>query len=140
MLSVLQDAQHREAAAAAESPWQRVASVSWVQGDALELPFSDASFDAVTMGYGLRNVADIPRALGELRRVLVPGGRAAVLDFNNSSQPLIDGLQVRQPLCHQADPAPVCISPANVELRSPGCGGQLMRNRVAAHYSQGGDV
>jgi demethylmenaquinone methyltransferase/2-methoxy-6-polyprenyl-1,4-benzoquinol methylase len=65
-----------------------------VQGDALDLPFEAASFDAATMGYGLRNVADIPRALAELHRVLVPGAKCAVLDFNNSSQPLVDSLQV----------------------------------------------
>jgi demethylmenaquinone methyltransferase/2-methoxy-6-polyprenyl-1,4-benzoquinol methylase len=93
--SALQDASSREAAAAADAPWQRSAKVSWVQGDALELPFDAASFDAATMGYGLRNVADIPRALAELHRVLVPGAKCAVLDFNNSSQPLVDSLQVR---------------------------------------------
>lgn len=41
----------------------RNAHVYWVQGDALELPFADATFDAATMGYGLRNVASIPEAL-----------------------------------------------------------------------------
>jgi demethylphylloquinol methyltransferase len=45
----------------------------WVQGDALDLPFEAGEFDAATMGYGLRNVADIPRALRELHRVLRPG-------------------------------------------------------------------
>jgi demethylmenaquinone methyltransferase/2-methoxy-6-polyprenyl-1,4-benzoquinol methylase len=58
--------------------------MEWVQGDALRLPFADASFDAATMGYGLRNVADIPGALKELSRVLKPGASAAVLDFNNA--------------------------------------------------------
>jgi demethylmenaquinone methyltransferase/2-methoxy-6-polyprenyl-1,4-benzoquinol methylase len=52
-----------------------------VQGDALRLPFPDASFGALTIGYGLRNVADLPAALREMRRVLAPGGRAVVLDF-----------------------------------------------------------
>jgi demethylmenaquinone methyltransferase/2-methoxy-6-polyprenyl-1,4-benzoquinol methylase len=52
-----------------------------VQADALALPFAAASFDVVTISYGLRNIADIPRALGEMRRVLAPGGRAVVLDF-----------------------------------------------------------
>ncbi len=62
----------------------RRAPVSWVQGDACALPFADASFDAATCGYGLRNVVDIPGALAELRRVLRPGATAAVLDFNRS--------------------------------------------------------
>ncbi|KAF8055122.1 menG [Scenedesmus sp. PABB004] len=95
---MLQDAARREAAAAADAPWRRAAAVEWVQGDALELPFSGAAFDAATMGYGLRNVSDIPRALAELARVLAPGGRAAVLDFNRSTSPLVDGLQA----CAQA--------------------------------------
>eukprot|EP00878_Enallax_costatus_P026568 GHUV01028516.1.p1 GENE.GHUV01028516.1~~GHUV01028516.1.p1 ORF type:complete len:167 (+),score=57.35 GHUV01028516.1:954-1454(+) len=91
---MLQDAARREAAVAADNPWQRLAKVTWVPGDALELPFGDSVFDAATMGYGLRIVADIPKALSELRRVLVPGGTVSVLDFNNSSQPLVDTLQV----------------------------------------------
>ena len=53
----------------------------FVQADALALPFAAASFDVVTISYGLRNIADIPRALGEMRRVLAPGGRVVVLDF-----------------------------------------------------------
>lgn len=57
----LQDARQRESGAAADQPGLRRAAVDWVQGDALELPFPDASFDAATMGYGLRNVADIPQ-------------------------------------------------------------------------------
>ncbi len=53
----------------------------FVQADALSLPFPDASFDAITISYGLRNIADLPVALAEMRRVLAPGGRAVVLDF-----------------------------------------------------------
>jgi demethylmenaquinone methyltransferase / 2-methoxy-6-polyprenyl-1,4-benzoquinol methylase len=53
----------------------------FVQADALRLPFPDGAFDVVTVGYGLRNVADIPAALSEMRRVLAPEGRAVVLDF-----------------------------------------------------------
>lgn len=49
------------------------------QGNALELPFEDSTFDAATMGYGLRNVSDKQRALAELRRVLRPGCRVAIL-------------------------------------------------------------
>ncbi|MCC6803843.1 MAG: class I SAM-dependent methyltransferase [Anaerolineae bacterium] len=55
-------------------------SVQWNQSDALNLPFSDDVFDAVTSGYLMRNVIDIPRALGDQRRVLKPGGRIVVLD------------------------------------------------------------
>ena len=53
----------------------------FLQADALGLPFADGSFDVVTISYGLRNIADIGRALAEMRRVLAPGGRAVVLDF-----------------------------------------------------------
>lgn len=53
----------------------------FAQADALRLPFRSAAFDALTIGYGLRNVADLSRALSEMRRVLAPGGRLVVLDF-----------------------------------------------------------
>ena len=49
--------------------------------DALNLPFPDAGFDAVTVAFGLRNMADYPAALREMRRVLKPGGRLVILDF-----------------------------------------------------------
>jgi demethylphylloquinol methyltransferase len=58
------------------------APIHWVQGDALSLPFDDNQFDAVTMGYGLRNVTDIPRSLQELHRILKPHKTVAVLDFH----------------------------------------------------------
>lgn len=67
--------------------------IEWVLGDALSLPFTDAEFDAVTMGYGLRNVADVPQALQEIRRVLKPGAWAAVLDFNHSENSVADAVQ-----------------------------------------------
>ena len=56
-------------------------SIEWVEGDLLALPFSDGSFDAATVGFGVRNVEDLERALGELRRVLRPGGRVAILEI-----------------------------------------------------------
>jgi demethylmenaquinone methyltransferase/2-methoxy-6-polyprenyl-1,4-benzoquinol methylase len=55
--------------------------VDWVQGDALALPFEDASFDAATVGFGVRNVAELETALRELRRVLRPGGRLGILEI-----------------------------------------------------------
>jgi demethylmenaquinone methyltransferase / 2-methoxy-6-polyprenyl-1,4-benzoquinol methylase len=53
----------------------------WLQGDMLALPFADATFDAATVGFGVRNVADLELALRELRRVLRPGGRLAILEI-----------------------------------------------------------
>lgn len=65
----------------------------WIEGDALDLPFPDGDFDAITMGYGLRNVDDIPRALGEIRRVLKPGKKAAILDFHRATNPVVQQFQ-----------------------------------------------
>ncbi len=56
--------------------------IDWVQADAQCLPFPDASFDLVTIGFGLRNVTDKDRALAEMWRVLRPGGRLLVLEFS----------------------------------------------------------
>lgn len=57
-------------------------NVSFRQADALALPFPDASFDAVTISFGLRNLADRDRGLREMRRVLRPGGHLFVLEFS----------------------------------------------------------
>jgi demethylmenaquinone methyltransferase / 2-methoxy-6-polyprenyl-1,4-benzoquinol methylase len=57
------------------------AQLDWVQGDMLALPFADATFDAATVGFGVRNVADLGLSLRELRRVLKPGGRLAILEI-----------------------------------------------------------
>jgi len=56
-------------------------SIEWVQGDVMELPFEDGSFDAATIGFGIRNVSDLEGGLRELARVLRPGGRLAVLEI-----------------------------------------------------------
>jgi demethylmenaquinone methyltransferase / 2-methoxy-6-polyprenyl-1,4-benzoquinol methylase len=55
--------------------------IEWVQGDVLALPFEDASFDSATVGFGIRNVDDLEAGLRELRRVLRPGGRLAILEI-----------------------------------------------------------
>jgi demethylmenaquinone methyltransferase/2-methoxy-6-polyprenyl-1,4-benzoquinol methylase len=59
--------------------------VEWIEGDMLALPFPDASFDSATVGFGVRNVADLELALRELRRVLRPGGRLAILEITQPS-------------------------------------------------------
>jgi demethylmenaquinone methyltransferase/2-methoxy-6-polyprenyl-1,4-benzoquinol methylase len=56
--------------------------LGWVAGDALRLPFRDGAFDAVTISFGLRNVADTGAARAELRRVTRPGGRLVVCEFS----------------------------------------------------------
>ena len=56
-------------------------AIEWVQGDVLELPFEDETFDAATIGFGIRNVADLEAGLRELARVLKPGGRLACLEI-----------------------------------------------------------
>jgi demethylmenaquinone methyltransferase / 2-methoxy-6-polyprenyl-1,4-benzoquinol methylase len=55
--------------------------LEWISGDLLALPFDDASFDAATVGFGVRNVEDLERALRELRRALRVGGRLGVLEI-----------------------------------------------------------
>jgi demethylmenaquinone methyltransferase/2-methoxy-6-polyprenyl-1,4-benzoquinol methylase len=57
--------------------------LSFVAGDALALPFADGIFDAVTISFGLRNVADTGQALGELLRVTRPGGRLVICEFSH---------------------------------------------------------
>lgn len=63
-------------------------AIPYIEGDALSLPFGDGMFDAVTIAFGLRNLATVPGGLAELRRVLKPGGRLAVLEF---STPIVPG-------------------------------------------------
>jgi demethylmenaquinone methyltransferase/2-methoxy-6-polyprenyl-1,4-benzoquinol methylase len=60
---------------------RKAPELEWIRGDLLALPFADASFDAATVGFGVRNVDDLARALAELRRVLRPGGRLGILEI-----------------------------------------------------------
>ena len=60
---------------------QKSDAIEWVAGDALALPFGDGSFDAVTVGFGVRNLDDLEAGLGELRRVLAQGGRIGILEI-----------------------------------------------------------
>jgi demethylphylloquinol methyltransferase len=72
-------------------PWAD--SLEWIESDVLALPLPDSSVDAITMGYGLRNVTDIPQALSEIYRVLKPGANAAILDFNRPTTEIMQDFQ-----------------------------------------------
>ena len=68
-------------AAMLERAGKKSSEVAWVRGDLLDLPFPDATFDAATIGFGIRNVPELEAGLRELRRVLRPGGRLAILEI-----------------------------------------------------------
>ncbi|XP_031094156.1 2-phytyl-1,4-beta-naphthoquinone methyltransferase, chloroplastic [Ipomoea triloba] len=68
-------------------------NIKWIEGNALDLPFADSYFDAVTIGYGLRNVPDVNKTMAEIHRVLKPGSKVSVLDFNKSVKPLATSIQ-----------------------------------------------
>jgi len=67
---------------------RKAADVEWVRGDALHLSFPDGSFDAATVGFGVRNLEDLEAGLRELRRVLRPGGRVGILEITTPRGPL----------------------------------------------------
>jgi demethylmenaquinone methyltransferase/2-methoxy-6-polyprenyl-1,4-benzoquinol methylase len=67
---------------------RKSSEIEWVQADLLELPFADGSFDAATVGFGVRNLAELERGLRELRRILRPGGQVAVLEITSPRGPL----------------------------------------------------
>jgi demethylmenaquinone methyltransferase/2-methoxy-6-polyprenyl-1,4-benzoquinol methylase len=67
---------------------RKSSDVHWVEGDLLALPFGDESFDAVTVGFGIRNLADLEAGLAELARVLRAGGRLACLEITRPHGPL----------------------------------------------------
>jgi demethylmenaquinone methyltransferase/2-methoxy-6-polyprenyl-1,4-benzoquinol methylase len=64
-----------------------VPRVEWVQGNALELPFADAEFDAATVGFGARNVVDLEGGIAEMARVVRPGGRVVILEITTPRRP-----------------------------------------------------
>ncbi len=66
---------------------QRLPGLDFVAGDALQLPYGDGVFDAVTISFGLRNVEHTDAALAELRRVTRPGGRLVICEFSTPTVP-----------------------------------------------------
>ena len=73
---------------ARSKPSGGITPIPYVEGDALRLPFADNSFDAVTIAFGLRNLASVADGLAELFRIIKPDGRLAVLEF---SAPVVPG-------------------------------------------------
>jgi demethylmenaquinone methyltransferase / 2-methoxy-6-polyprenyl-1,4-benzoquinol methylase len=73
----------------------RPGPVRFVAGDALRLPFGDQAFDAVTISFGLRNVADPDAALAEMFRVTKPGGRLVICEFGHLPSPRLDAIYGR---------------------------------------------
>jgi demethylmenaquinone methyltransferase/2-methoxy-6-polyprenyl-1,4-benzoquinol methylase len=73
-------------------------ALDWVVGDAMSLPFAEASFDAYTISFGIRNVTRIEEALAEAYRVLRPGGRLLVLEFSQVPEPSLRWLYDRYSL------------------------------------------
>ena len=86
-------AQLENAAARIANIYPPLDRIEWVEADALDLPFADNYFDAATMGYGLRNVTDIPKCLEELHRVLKTDAKVAILDFHRPDNNLIRRFQ-----------------------------------------------
>ncbi|CAA0814121.1 2-phytyl-1-4-beta-naphthoquinone methyltransferase- chloroplastic [Striga hermonthica] len=86
-----------EIAASRQHEWSKskpcYENIEWIHGDAVALPFPDSSFDAATISYGLRNVVDRKKALEEMVRVLKPGAKLSVLDFNKSTNRLTSKIQ-----------------------------------------------
>jgi len=93
------------------------ARVRLEQADAENLPFEDGAFDAVTVAFGVRNFENLDKGLGELQRVLRPGGHLMVLEFSRPTSPLVKGLM-------------------NLYSRSlmPALGGWLSNDRAAYAY------
>src|ERR1700691_1476943 len=134
-------------------------TVSFAAGDALALPFKDASFDVVTISFGLRNVQRTRDALEEMRRVTRPGGRLVVCEFSRITVPPLDMLYrryltgalptiakiaARNPVAYDYLAESITDWPAHRELadviRSAGCSAVRWRNLtlgiVAVHVGR----
>ena len=113
--------------------------VTFVAGDALTLPFRDHVFDAATISFGLRNVADAPRALGELARVTKPGGRLAVLE--TSHPPAAALRRLNDLYCRHVMPLlarPFSSDPAAYDYLAESAGAWLDQDQLATALRDAG--
>jgi demethylmenaquinone methyltransferase / 2-methoxy-6-polyprenyl-1,4-benzoquinol methylase len=113
-----------------EAAGKKSGRVEWVQGDALALPFADATFAAATIGFGMRNLADTRLGFRELGRVVAPGGRVVCLEltdppawaapfarlWTDRAVPLLGRLVAREADAYRYLPASVHRFPAADEL------------------------
>ena len=86
---MLEVARGKIASASGSAGGSKLVVPSYVQGDAMNLPFADASFDVVSIAWGIRNVSDPAKALREFRRVLRPRGRLCILEFSEPRNRLV---------------------------------------------------
>lgn len=113
--------------------------VTFVAGDALALPFRDGAFDAATISFGLRNVADVPRALAELARVTKPGGRLAVLETSHPTSATLDRLN--RLYCERVMPVlarPFSSDPAAYDYLAESAGAWLSQDQLATALRDAG--
>jgi demethylmenaquinone methyltransferase / 2-methoxy-6-polyprenyl-1,4-benzoquinol methylase len=66
---------------------RKAPQLEWVQGNALDLTYADAEFDAVTVGFGARNFSDLDQGIREMARVVKPGGRVVILEITTPERP-----------------------------------------------------
>jgi demethylmenaquinone methyltransferase/2-methoxy-6-polyprenyl-1,4-benzoquinol methylase len=66
---------------------RKAPGLDWVPGNALELPYDDGEFDAVTVGFGARNFSDLGAGIAEMARVAKPGGRVVILEITTPQRP-----------------------------------------------------
>lgn len=76
----------------AKAQSRNCSNIVWQIADTQKLPFSSDAFDAVTVGFGIRNVADVPLGIREMARVTKPGGRVVILEFGQPTNPVFNSL------------------------------------------------
>ncbi len=119
---------------------RRRPALPFVAGDALALPFRDAAFDAVTISFGLRNVADVDRALEEMHRVTKPGGRLVICEFSLPSNVVLkpaynQWLQMLPRIAHRVASNPEAYVYLAESIRAWPAPAALARQVAAAGWS-----